>query len=116
VPDSGREKRVVELSRPAFRQNAAEHARTETAIGLARALQAVATVIAKLRDMGGDQAGIAQVVGRIVAEQAKMKADIRVIQTDLTAILDSQTVADQKLDIITVNQANILVEIAATHS
>lgn len=115
MPDSGREKRVVELSRPAFRQNAAEQARTDTSLKLTRAIQAVATVIAKLRDMGNDQVGLGQVVGRIVAEQAKMIADIRAIQSDLTAIQDSQTTADQKLDTIIVNQADILSQIAATH-
>lgn len=115
MSDSGREKRVVEISRPAFRQSAAEQARTDTSLKLTRAIQAVATVIAKLRDMGHDQVGLAQVVGRIVAEHARTKIDLQTIQTDLTAIQDSQATADQKLDTIITNQADIRGEIAATH-
>lgn len=115
MADPNREKRVVELIRPAFRRTDAEQARTETTDKLGQAIQVLTTVIAKLRDIGQGQNGVSQVVGKIVADQARLRTDVAAVQIDVTQIKGTQAELGRKLDTAIANQATILAEIAATH-
>ena len=105
---AAREKRVIELSRPAFSRTAAEQARTKTSEQLETAIQTLAGVVAALRDMDETHGGQGKVIGNVIANQAKLKQDIAALDTKIDAL-------DARLDVVIANQQTIRDDIAATH-